>query len=64
MIFGSDYMNLDLCKNIFFIGIGGISMSSLSMILKSRGYSVSGYDRSKNDETALLESNGIKISYN
>ena len=28
-------------ENIFFIGIGGISMSSLAMIAKDRGYTVS-----------------------
>ena len=31
-------------KHFHFIGIGGISMSSLACILKSRGYEVSGSD--------------------
>src|SRR5574344_1194601 len=49
--------------SIYFIGIGGISMSALAMICKSKGITVSGSDKSKNEQTRMLEKNGIKISY-
>ncbi|MBR3998453.1 MAG: hypothetical protein IKI93_08945 [Clostridia bacterium] len=35
---------LDGKKNLFFAGIGGISMNSLARISALRGFSVSGYD--------------------
>ncbi|MDD2268550.1 MAG: UDP-N-acetylmuramate--L-alanine ligase [Eubacteriales bacterium] len=50
-------------KSVYFIGIGGISMSSLAMILKNRGFSVSGYDRRKSAATEKLEHEGIKVFY-
>lgn len=34
----------DTCKHIYFLGIGGISMSGLAEILKSKGFLVSGSD--------------------
>ena len=49
------------CKHIFFIGIGGISMSALAQITLLRGYGVGGSDRG---ESALIESlkqMGIKV---
>ena len=36
---------LDGCKSIFFIGIGGITMSSLAHISNLRGYRTGGSDR-------------------
>lgn len=56
---------LDISKynNVFFVGIGGISMSSLALIMKKSGRHVAGYDRSHNNETLLLENSGIKIVY-
>ena len=34
---------IDLCgKNVFFIGIGGSSMSGLALLLKNDGFAVSG----------------------
>lgn len=50
-------------KNIFLIGIGGSSMSSLAIILKSMGYLVSGSDKTQSDFTRLVEDNGIKVYY-
>ena len=32
-------------KKLFFVGIGGISMSSLAFVCRKRGYEVSGSDR-------------------
>lgn len=56
-------MRLDELKKVYFIGIGGISMSSLALILKSRGVSVAGYDFKPSENTRLLEQNEIKVNY-
>ena len=50
-------------KGIFFIGIGGINMSSLAHVSKKRGYKVGGSDRAKTPLTEKLEAEGIEISY-
>lgn len=55
--------SLDKYKKIYFIGIGGISMSSLAMILKNRGFDVSGYDQRRSVATEKLELEGIKVYY-
>ena len=49
-------------KNHFhFIGVGGIGMSAIAMGLLKKGYSVSGSDLVKNDETDRLEKLGAII---
>ena len=58
--------NLDLSlfsdiKNVHFIGIGGISMSGLAEILKSRGYNVTGSDMKASAMTDKLERLGIRV---
>lgn len=55
----------DLPKNktIYFLGIGGISMSSLAHILIERGYRVGGYDRTQSNATLMLERLGADICY-
>jgi UDP-N-acetylmuramate--alanine ligase len=50
-------------KSIFFIGIGGINMSSLALISKQRGYKVGGSDRTRSAITEHLEGNGIELFY-
>ena len=50
-------------NNIFFIGIGGISMSSLAHISHEQGYRVGGSDRTESALTRMLESEGVKITY-
>lgn len=50
-------------SHIYFIGIGGISMSGLAEILKDRGCRVSGTDIKESDVTKHLESLGITIHY-
>lgn len=50
-------------KRIFFVGIGGISMSSIALILKSRGYEVGGSDRSASALTDKLIDNGIEVFF-
>ena len=52
---------LDKNKNIYMIGIGGISMSGIADILKSWGYKVSGSDRQESDVVEKLRENGIKV---
>ena len=48
-------------KKLFFVGIGGISMSSLAFVCRKRGYEVSGSDRAYSDMTEKLEKAGIPI---
>lgn len=50
-------------KKIHLIGIGGISMSSLAMITKEKGYAVSGSDRNESPLTKKLEAAGITVTY-
>jgi UDP-N-acetylmuramate--alanine ligase len=51
-----------LAKSHFhFIGVGGIGMSAVAMGLLKKGYSVSGSDLVKNDETRKLEKLGAVI---
>ena len=47
--------------HVYFCGIGGISMSGLAKILKSRGFEVSGSDRSESAITRDLEKDGIRV---
>lgn len=51
------------CKKIFFIGIGGVSVSSLAMLSKRNGFEVSGSDRGRSSVTERLEKEGIEIFY-
>lgn len=53
---------LNESKNIYFIGIGGISMSSIAFVLKHMGYSVSGSDICASKKTEELERAGIKVN--
>ncbi|MDE5717110.1 MAG: UDP-N-acetylmuramate--L-alanine ligase, partial [Lachnospiraceae bacterium] len=48
---------------IYFIGIGGISMSGLAEILLAEDFTVSGSDRAPSDLTRMLEERGIKVFY-
>lgn len=54
---------LSKCKSIYFIGIGGINMSSLAHISRLRGYRVGGSDREKTALTERLKAEGIEIYY-
>ncbi|MDO4332005.1 MAG: UDP-N-acetylmuramate--L-alanine ligase [Eubacteriales bacterium] len=49
--------------HVYFIGIGGISMSGLAEILLSEGFTVSGSDWNRSPLTQLLESQGAHINY-
>lgn len=46
---------------IYFIGIGGVSMSALALMMKNKGFGVAGSDRSESETTRRLEANGIEV---
>lgn len=50
-------------RHIYFIGIGGIGMSAIARYYHTKGYEVSGYDRTPSPLTAELEKEGMKIHY-
>ena len=54
-------MILDNIKKLYFIGIGGSSMSSLAEILKRRGYIVSGSDMQQGEAINSLKKAGINL---
>ena len=54
-------MNLTPGSRIYFVGIGGISMSGLAEIAKNSGFVVSGSDRHLSARTEYLERQGIRI---
>lgn len=49
--------------HIYFIGIGGISMSGLAEILLSEGFRISGSDRTPSPLTRTLEEQGAAVYY-
>ena len=57
-------MNYQDYKYYFFIGIGGIGMSSLANYLKIKNKKIAGYDREKTNISKNLENIGIEIIYN
>lgn len=50
-------------KHIYFIGIGGIGMSAIARYYNSKGYKVSGYDKTPSPLTHALETEGIEVHY-
>ena len=48
---------------VYFAGIGGVSMSSLALILKNMGKHVAGYDFKVSETTKSLEQKGIRVDY-
>lgn len=56
---------IDLTKpcSIYFVGIGGVSMSGLAEILADAGFRVSGSDRAPSELCSHLEQKGIHIFY-
>ena len=49
--------------SVYFVGIGGISMSGLAEILHQAGFTVSGSDWKSSPITQALEQKGIRVSY-
>ena len=56
-------MKIELAKTevIHFIGIGGIGMSGLSLIMKSKGFKIQGSDLNLNKNIERLKKERIKI---
>jgi len=50
-------------SSVYFVGIGGISMSGLAELLADAGFRVSGSDRSKSALTEMLVSKGVTVFY-
>lgn len=50
-------------KRIFFIGIGGINMSSLALLTHRRGIQTGGSDRTRTALTERLEREGLSVFY-
>ncbi len=58
-----DEIRTMLCgKNrLFFIGIGGIHMSSLALWARERGFAVSGSDNAENENVQRLRREGVRV---
>ncbi len=48
-------------KKYFFIGIGGIGMSSIAQYLYEKGNTILGYDASKNRSVKILVKKGVEV---
>ena len=61
--FGKDKISemMSRVRTVFFVGIGGINMSSLAAITSSLGYNVKGSDRTRSPETDGLEAHGVTV---
>ena len=55
---------MDKGDTYYFIGIGGIGMSSIAKYLISKNFKVGGYDLTKTSITNNLEKSGAQINYN
>lgn len=56
------FPDINKYNTIHFIGIGGVSMSSLAMILKENGKAVTGSDSTESINTFKLQESGIQVS--
>ncbi len=56
-------MNVEILQRVYFLGIGGIGMSSLARYFKLKGAEVSGYDKTPSFLTRQLQSEGINIHF-
>lgn len=56
-------VNINQFDRIYFLGIGGIGMSALARYFNSRGWLISGYDKTPSPLTDTLKSEGIEIHY-
>ncbi len=53
-----DFSNI---KKVHFIGIGGVSLSSLALLMRKNNVAVSGSDRSFSDKLLILEEHGCTV---
>lgn len=63
MTCSSKKLTVNDLNNVYFAGIGGVSMSSLALILRSLGKNVAGYDFKVSETTQHLENKGIRVDY-
>ena len=56
-------ISLDHIERIYFLGIGGIGMSSLARYFAAKDYDVAGYDRNRSEICISLENASCNISY-
>ena len=49
--------------SVFFIGVGGVMMSSLALLTRRAGHPTAGSDRAHTSVTDELEANGIRVCY-
>ena len=57
------FSHLPVTPDLYFVGIGGVGMSSVARLLKNRGYGVSGSDKLASLSTSALNDIGIKINF-
>ncbi len=50
-------------KSFYLLGLGGVSMSALAVMLKTKGFQVSGCDERESRTTKLLQKNGILVDF-
>lgn len=55
------FPDLNKYDHIHFIGVGGVSMSSLAVILSENGKTVTGSDSAESDNTKMLAEHGIRV---
>ena len=55
-------MDFNKKQNVYFVGIGGISMSAIAILLKNKGFTVSGSDFKESEEVEELRKKGIKVN--
>ena len=56
-------INFKNIEGIYFVGIGGIGMSALALYFRKGGFTIAGYDRSKNCITDNLSGEGCDIVF-
>ena len=59
----SKFHIFDKTKNVHFVGIGGVGLSSLAEIIYSYGFVVTGSDNQQNEATQRLSNLGLTIFY-
>lgn len=62
-VIGNDLFDLPGNGYLYFIGIGGVGMSSVAMMMKNNGYMVMGSDAAAGPTTRALENIGVKIDF-
>lgn len=60
-MFNFNLKNINKFNKIHFIGIGGIGMSGMALLLKKKGFSISGSDLKQTEITNHLKNEGIEI---